>query len=406
MDWTTRTIGSESRAMFYSHDTYGLGHLRRTLTLVNQFAAKVPGISQLVVSGSPSAHRFSLPPRTDIIKLPSVTKDGNGQYMSRSLDIELEALRNARRDILVSTAHHFQPDFLVVDHSPAGMKGEVVATLRHLREVAPDTRLVLGLRDILDDSATVRTQWARDGVYELLNDVYDLIMVYGKRETYDVVSQYGFSAKAEGKTRYVGYLGRDAGKRTRAEIRSSLNMQTSNLVLVTAGGGGDGKRMFEAVLRDLRMAPDANEMDVLIVGGSLMAESDRNALQQQVNRTPNTHYLDFTDDLTSYIGAADVVVSMGGYNSVCEILALGRKGIIVPRVLPRQEQLIRAEILSRMGYIEMLHPQDLTPMRLLNQIRELLAQPDRPIPALEMNGLDNVISAIDSLWPIRRTETA
>src|SRR5699024_1770372 len=105
------------------------------------------------------------------------------------------------------------------------------------------------------------------------------------------------------------------------QIRSKIEMQTDHLVLVTAGGGGDGRRMIDALLRDMRQDRGAADFDVLVVGGPLMSSGDRESLLHQFDELPNAHYLEFTDDLTSYICAADAVVSMGGYNSVCEILS-------------------------------------------------------------------------------------
>lgn len=399
MDQIAQILGDGSRAMYYSHDTYGLGHIRRTLTIMNHFHASVPGINQVVVTGSPSANRFPLPPNSDIVKLPSVTKDHDGQYVPRSLDVTMQSMREVRQDLLVTAAHHFRPDFFLVDHAPAGMRGEVVRTLRHLREVSPNTRLIVGLRDIMDDPAVVRKQWARDGVYELLNDVYDLIMVYGEQDIYDVVSKYGLSPQAAAKTRFVGYLGRDAGKTSPELIRSHIDMQSDHLVLVTAGGGGDGRRMIDAVLRDLRLNAGSKNVDVLVVGGPLISAPDREDITRQFDELPNAHYLDFTDDLTSYIGASDAVVSMGGYNAVCEILSLGKKGIIVPRVTPRREQLIRAELLSSRGYIDMIHPDHLTPLHLLKKVDALISNGYERCPAIEMNGLENVVKSINSLWP-------
>lgn len=406
MDEISRVLGEGTRAMYYSHDTYGLGHLRRTLTIMNHFDAKAPGINQVVVTGSPSATRFPLPPNSDLIKLPSVTKDHNGDYVPRSLDVSMQAIRDVRRDLLATAAVPFRPDFFVVDHAPAGMNGEVVQTLKQLRAESPQTRLIIGLRDIMDDPATVRKQWSRDGVYELLNDVYDMILVYGEPDLYDVIAKYGFSPQAAAKTRFVGYLGREAGNLSPAKIRSSINMQTNHLVLVTAGGGGDGRRMIDAILRDLRMETGSRDFDVLVVGGPFMSEADKVDVLNQFDQLPTAHYLDFTDDLTSYIGAADVVVSMGGYNTVCEILSLGKRGLIVPRVAPRKEQLIRAELLSKRGYVAMIHPDELSPMRLLETVREQLSEHYPQCPAIEMNGLDNTVRAVESLWSPEAVATA
>jgi predicted glycosyltransferase len=399
IDFEIETGIHGAKAMFYSHDTFGLGHLRRTLTLANHFRKSMPSLSQLIVTGSPVASRFRLPQDTDFIKLPSVTKNASGEYEPRSLAGSFEAVRDMRRDILVSAARHFQPDYFIVDHAPAGMRGEAVAALRHLKEELPGTRLIVGLRDIMDDAVTVREAWSREGVYELFDDVYDMIVVYGNRNFYDVVREYGLSAKAAAKTQFVGYLGREPGRRSSDEVRASIGMQTDKLLVVTAGGGGDGKDLYDAMLRDLRI-DSASDFDCLIVGGPLLAERDRADLLSRAGNRGNIHFLDFTDDLPSYLGAADAVISMGGYNAVCEILSLNRPSIIVPRTHPRQEQLIRATVLSGHGLVEMIHPGDLAPTRLLSSARDLLAKPVADRPRLPMDGLPNVVNALGSLRPL------
>lgn len=389
------------RAMFYCHDTFGLGHLRRTLAIANHVQGAMPGMSQLIVTGSPSAHSFELPPGADYIKLPSVTKDTDGAYVARSLSSSFTSITDMRSDILLSAATHFEPDIFVVDHAPAGLDGEALSTLRYLREHHPNTKLVVGLRDIIDEAPKVRRCWAREGIYELLDDVYDLILVYGHRHVYDVVAEYGLSDRTASKTRFVGYLGREPASITPAEIRASLPMQTDKLVVVTAGGGEDGRALFDAAVRSPIGAGStmAGDVDCLLIGGPLMAEGDRSDLQDLPNSRNSLHFLEFADPMTSYLAAADVVVSMGGYNSICEILSVGRPAVIVPRVTPRKEQLIRAEILSDRGLVEMIHPDALTPARLLDATSRLLDGASTPAQPVAMDGLANVVSALRSLTP-------
>ena len=382
-----------AKAMFYCHDTFGLGHLRRTLTLAKHLRLTAPDVSQLIVTGSPIANRFAFPPGTDYVKLPSVTKNDQGAYEPRSLPgSPMASVRDMRQDILLAAAGNYQPDFFIVDHAPGGLQGEAIATLRHLKEEFPETKLIVGLRDIMDEAATVRKSWAREGVY----DLYDLILVYGNRAFYDVVNEYGLSARAAEKTRFVGYLGREPGARSRADIRASLDMQTDKLVVVTAGGGGDGRAIFDAMLRDLQIR-EQKDFDRLIVGGPLLSETDQTEFRTRLGSRGNVHFLDFTDDLPSYIGAADAVISMGGYNTVCEILSLNRPALIVPRVKPRQEQLIRATVLSDHGLVEMIHPDKLEPERLLTSTRDLLAGSSPLRPMLTLDGLPNVVTELDSL---------
>jgi predicted glycosyltransferase len=200
--------GNKIRFLLYAHDTFGLGHLRRTLSLATHFTAALPNAEVLIVTGSPLAHSFTLPPRTDTVKLPAVTKQGNGAYRARNLDLDLSAICDLRATLLLETARAYQPDVFIVDHAPQGLKGEVLPTLAMLRNTQPDCLRVLGLRDIVDASQSVRKTWAQEGIYRTLEHDYDLILVYGSQELYDIGAEYALPAAVEQRVRYCGYLDR------------------------------------------------------------------------------------------------------------------------------------------------------------------------------------------------------
>jgi predicted glycosyltransferase len=312
--------------------------------------------------------------------------------------VPLAPIWGARRDIILSAAQNFHPDALIVDHTPAGLKGEVVPTLRAFAEESPRrTRLVLGLRDILDEAPRVRESWSRDQVYGLLDRYYDLILVYGQRDVYDVVTEYRLSPRAAAKTRYVGYLRREPGARPPEDIRRELGLRTDRLVVVTAGGGGDGYELMRTVLEGLRGMAQAPRFDCLLIGGPLMDPDEREIVVSIVRTLPNAQFLEFTRDMASYLAAADVVVSMGGYNAVCEALSAERPTIIVPRVQPRQEQLLRAQALQRRGVARMLHPDELSADRLVDEVTSLLDHPQGPGALVDMNGLPGVAAEVDAI---------
>jgi predicted glycosyltransferase len=379
--------------MFYCHDSYGLGHLRRTLTLSRYLRACAPAVNQLIVTGSPLAHDLLLPEDGDYIKLPSVIKTGRDEYAARSLPLPFERISRMRAEIVQSAARNVRPDALLVDHAPAGLKGEVVPALQELRH-SSDTRLIVGLRDVVDDAPRVRASWRREGVYRLLEDVYDLILVYGDASIYDVVTEYGLSPRVAQKTRYVGYLARDAD-RSPEQVRRALGLRKEKLVVATVGGGGDGVELLEAVLRGLQHSNGGFE--TLVVAGPLMPTQQRERLAKLADSCSLVQLVSFVDDLQSTIAAADVVVSMGGYNSICEILSGERPAVIVPRVAPRREQLIRAEALSERGVVRTIHPHDLTPARIIAEIEELLAQASGDPGDLNLNGLPAAAAELEAV---------
>jgi predicted glycosyltransferase len=380
--------------LFYSHDTYGLGHLRRTLAVAHSLRSK-RGWSQLIATGSPFAHSFRLPDGADYVKLPSVAKIGRDEYESRHLAMPFGAISGLRREMLLSIACYFRPRLLVVDNVPAGLKGELVPALRFLKSIS--CCLILGLRDVIDEPELVRRAWARDGSYELLERLYDRILVYGEREIYDLAAECGFPTGVAAKTRFVGYLGRGRGRRTRDEVRDSLGVGSGRLALVMAGGGEDGYELLRTALDAVELQQNGSSFEWLLLGGPMLPQGHRRRLLARV-RGRSVVYDDFVDDVESYLQAADVVVSMGGYNSVCELLSLGRPALIVPRVWPRREQLIRAQALSRLGLLRWLDPSDLEPERLLHEMSRLVEDPPQP-GQLPMNGLAAAADAVEELLP-------
>ena len=378
--------------MFYSHDTYGLGHLRRTLALAHSLRSR-RRLSQLIATGSPFAHSFRLPAGADYVKLPSVVKVGRDEYASRHLAMPFRAISGLRREMLLDVARYVRPGLLLVDNVPGGLKGELIPTLRYLKSIS--CHLVLGLRDVIDEPELVRRAWARDGSYELLEHVYDRILVYGERAVCDVPAEYGFPSEAVEKTRFVGYLGRAREGRTREEVRSSLGIGLGRLALVMAGGGEDGYELLQTALDAIELRRHDPSFEWMLLGGPLLPDRHRRRLLAGV-RGRSVVYSDFVEDVEGYLQAADVVVSMGGYNSVCELLSLGTPALIIPRVWPRREQLIRARALSELGIVRWLDPSELSPERLLREMGRVLDDPPRP-ERLPMNGLAAAADAVDEL---------
>ncbi len=90
--------------------------------------------------------------------------------------------------------------------------------------------------------------------------------------------------------------------------------------------------------------------------------------------------------MMAFLDAADVVVSMGGYNTICEILSLRKRAVIVPRIRPVCEQWIRAERMAARGLFRAIHPDRITPEILMKEVSaELSAQRVCPLTAATIN---------------------
>ena len=390
-----------NRLMVYSHDTYGLGNLRRMLSICQYLSSSIPDLSILLISGSPMAHSFRLPRRLDYIKLPCLTRTEREGYSVRSLGLSLTETIRLRSDLILSAASNFKPDLLLVDKKPSGIKNELEVTLRYVKSELPETRHVLILRDILDAPEATIGVWERQGYHEVIESFYDLVLVLGMAEIFDPRLEYRFPDAAAARVRFCGYLKPQPGRKSREEIRKEFDLaDREQLVLVTPGGGEDGYRLLATYLDGLALMPSTYHIHSHIVCGPEMAGSERDKLHQAAAAVPAVSLCEFTDDLMGYIGAADVVISMGGYNTICEILTSRKRAIVVPRVKPVQEQWIRAERMSRLGLFRCIHPDDLTPAGLIGLLVSELdsdTASDTPVARLDLAAQTRIVAWISTL---------
>lgn len=361
------------KILIYSHDTYGLGHIRRCLAIARSLR-KCPA-DILIVTGSLLAGRFKIPRRVDFVRVPGMIKVTNEEYRPLSMKLDATELLEIRKKIILSTAMAFLPDFFIVDKAPLGMKREIVETLQGLQSDCPSCHSILGLRDIMDSASSTIEDWSAKGIYEAMDQMYNEIWVYGCQDFYDTVAEYKVPAHVAEKMHFTGYIPRQLPSQEEVQsTRRALGIRDGEkLVLVTTGGGGDGQPVVNAFLSafsptDVRIP---SGLKVVVVTGPFISPRDYKEVARRCQAMGFTT-LKFHRFMEALIGAAQVVVSMGGYNTICEIISQRKPFLIVPRTEPREEQLIRARVLSNKGFCDYLDPRDLTPHNLLRKILKLL----------------------------------
>jgi len=393
------------RVAFYSHDTMGLGHMRRNLLLAQALQRSPLHAVVLMIAGAREASLLTAAAGVDCVALPSLRKDEQGQYHPRHLEVSLADLLALRAKTASAALEAFAPDVLIVDTVPRGALRELDPVLESLRG---STRVVLGLRDVLDDPVTLRGEWARAESEEAVRRYYDAVWVYGDPAVYDPVREYGFAPDVVAKARYTGYLDQrvrltfggdeDDGK----DPIAALGLSPGRLALCLVGGGQDGAALAQA-FEGAELPPDTNGV---LITGPYMPDPVRRRLARRAEQRPGRRVVSFMSEPARLLRAADHVVAMGGYNTVCEVLSFGKPALIVPRVKPRREQLIRAERLQALGLLDVLHPEDLSPAALTHW----LARGRTPVrPAwqhIDFNGLSRVPRLLEDLLGFRPLRSA
>ena len=391
-----------ARLLVYSHDSFGLGHLRRCRTIAHSLAGHRQDLSVIILSGSPIIGSFDFRSRVDFIRIPDVLKLRNGEYTSLSLDIDIDDLSAMRASIIRHTAEVFAPDMFLVDKEPLGLRGEVRDTLAMLK--TRGTSLVLGLRDVMDDPESLAAEWQRKNALPALRDLYDDIWIYGLPEIYDPLDGMPLPDAIKAKMRYTGYL-RRAQSATVAPSPLAPALGGEPYLLAITGGGGDGANLVDWVLRAYEWDPGI-PYPVLLVLGPFMRTTLQAEFMQRVNRLERVHAITFDANVESLIADAAGVVSMGGYNIFCEILSFDQRCLIVPRTVPRLEQFIRASRAQDLGLARMLLTDgERSPWKMAEALRTLPYQPKPSavhIPGL-LDGLSVINGMVDTwLTPRRR----
>jgi predicted glycosyltransferase len=341
------------RIALYSHDTLGLGHMRRNLLLAQTLAASPLAPVTLALVGKPEACRFPLPPRGERIVLPGLRKRPDGAYEPAAAGIALGQLVELRGRLLRAALEAFRPDLLIVDNVPRGALRELDDALALLRAHTP-ARVVLGLRDVLDDPAAIRRQWSESNSYAALRDAYDEIWVYSDAAIFDAARDYWFPDDVLPKLVYTGYF--DLRERLRHAPREELawvkrlGLRERDTVLCLLGGGEDGGALA-ASFAGISLPPGWR---ALIVTGPYLPPAAAEQLARRQAADPDFRVLEFVREPMALVEECRCVVAMGGYNTTWEVVSAEKPLLVVPRTAPRREQWIRARRLAELGVLDLL----------------------------------------------------
>ncbi|HEV2434976.1 MAG TPA: glycosyltransferase [Verrucomicrobiae bacterium] len=392
------------RIALYSPGTVGLGHMRRNLLIAQVLAESGLQSVNLLITEAREASAFvnAMPPGTDCLTLPGLSKGLDGVCRPRYLDLPLKEVIAMRARAIRAALKRFQPDLLIVDNLPRGAYRELDPVLKLLKATGR-TRCVLGLRDVLDEPWSVHEAWFRWKNEQAIQEYYDAIWVYGDPAVYNMIEEYRFPASIASKIHFVGYLDQ---RRRRAFITpegsdpfEQLSLPTGGLILCLVGGGQDGDRLAKAFSEAELPARSCGA----IITGPFMPSEVYQQLARRAETHPRLHVLKFVSEPTTLIGRADRVVAMGGYNTVCEVLSFNKPALIVPRVGPRREQHIRAERFRQLGFIDTLNGTEVTAQALTDWLSR-----DRPSPQidgrLDLHGLDRLPAMVEDLL-VRPRET-
>lgn len=384
----------QPKVVLYSHDTQGLGHIRRNLAIATALLQSNISSEILLISGTEMTTALQLPPSISCLTLPGIAKDKSGRYHARSCTVPLETLVQQRAQTIQDALREFEPDLFIVDKVPYGIQDELGPALLML-QARGNTRFVLGLRDVLDDPVTTRRDWHKHRGEEAVRDLYDAVWIYGDPKVFDTISEYGFSSTLAEKAIYTGYLNRLSGK-------SRSVVKRDRLALCQVGGGQDGFELAHAFAN----AQLPIDMYGLILTGPFMPQDQRLQLHKIADERADLTICEFTSEPEQLLHQAERVLTMGGYNSTCELLATNKHALMVPRIEPRLEQWIRGQRLQALGLIDVLHPESLTSSQISNWLSLDPPQTKSSTYCVDLDGLTRIPILVQELLGVSHRQSS
>jgi predicted glycosyltransferase len=367
------------KIIHYCQHVLGIGHYFRSL----EIARALYRHQVVFVTGGPSVD-VELPPHVTEYRLPGLRMDSNFKTLfPADENRSLAEVQEERKDLLYSLFEKTAPDLFLVELYPFGRKRFGFELLPLLKKISQGgfgaAKVVCSLRDILVEKEDQQAYERK--VLDSLNRYFNALLVHADRSIVALEETFLSTAGIRLPTVYTGFVTSRPEAGAGAKLRSRLEIGDNEfLVVASAGGGKIGETLFRAVLDAYHLLADKNKLRLHIFTGPLMTEVDFGALAKRAASMPGVKVTRFTEEFLSFLAAADLSISMAGYNTCMNILAAGVSALVWPFGQNR-EQRLRAEKLAVLSTLTLLSDADLEPGRLAALMDETLKRPGASVPA-------------------------
>lgn len=361
-----------ARILIYSHDSFGLGRLRRCLAVANALVGQFKGLFVLIISGAQVPTGMGLRARVDFVKIPSVIKLYDGQYTSMEEHIDLRDTMAIRQTIIQNTATSFEPDLMIVDDEPFGLNPEIGETIELLKQRG--CSIALALPDLIDPTQNGDAGADHSKTFEAINALYDQIWIYGDETFARPFEKLKAPRQLSSKIIYTGYLRRNIPRGY-----ATLDLPFTNpYILVTGDDSDRGAELIDWVLT-------AYENDgtlphpALLVLSPLLPTAEGKVIRGRAVRLDNVRVIDFDEGSTALMPGAVGVVTSAGYDAFCQMLSFDKRVIFVTTGDDEGCRDARAQRAGELNLAQVLSADEAgDPVKLA---RALHAFPNRPLPS-------------------------
>lgn len=366
----------------YCQHVLGVGHLHRAIELCRAFRAH----RVILVTGGPAVN-VELPDHVLHFQLPALKMDAEfGGLSAVDTHADLEAVKRQRQGMLERLIHREHPDGLITELYPFGRKAfrfeldPLMETIKN--RTGSSCGIFSSVRDILVEKDNAAKHEAR--VVKLLNRYFSAVFIHADPRLVKLEETFGRIDEIDIPMVYTGYVAPRPPAGERAHLRRHLGLGEGDILAVASAGGGQvGSGLLQAVVDAASLVRKQMPLKLVVFTGPFMAEQDRQHLKQAGGDWATIET--FSDEFLSYLSAADLSISMGGYNTTMNLLATEVPAMVLPFAQNR-EQHLRAGRLAGRQALTLLTAEDLVPGRLAEKMLTLIRQPVRTRSTFDLDG--------------------
>jgi predicted glycosyltransferase len=385
------------RLLFYCQHSVGLGHLVRSVNLVDGLAQD---FDVTLLNGGPWPAELPQPPGVDIVHLPALGLDADYALVSRDERFTVEEAVRLRRSMIQDIFRDTAPHVVLVELFPFGRKkfaSELMPLLEAARAARPAPFVACSLRDILVGSRRDQ-QGHDDRASRLTNEYFDAVLVHADARFATLEETFHPSVPLRTPVHYTGFV--------RGPVTRDRERDRDRRVLVSAGGGLVGAPLFRAAVEAHPRLLVDHGLRTVIVTGPFLPEPVVDELIRRAEETTGLDVVRYLPDLGDEMAASAVSVSQAGYNTTMDILGCTTPAVVVPYGEGREdEQAARARRLERLGALRVLDPDRLTGQTLADAVHDALDWTPLAVP-LALDGRTRTSELLRTLSPARGVEAA
>jgi predicted glycosyltransferase len=371
-----------------------MGHLVRSL----EFARALSSHDVTLIVGGQKVE-VNLPDHVQLVRLPVLYMDEKfTRLIPGDPGQSVEHVQQKRQTTLYSLFKKKNPDLFIVELYPFGRSifgFELAPLLGDIRDGKfGHVRSVCSLRDILVEKKDPPAYEKR--VLQNLNRYFDALLIHSDAGLQRLDETFSRAGDIKIPLVYTGFITQQADPAAGRRLRRELKMASGEkLVVASAGGGRSGFNLLKSVLDACELLGDHLAFRLEVFCGPFMAPEEYEKLAAR--SVPGRRIRRYTKRFLDYLSAADLSVSLAGYNTCMNLLVTKVPALVFPYAR-QQEQPIRADKIKKYLPMKVLKEADREPARLSRHIAQMLQQsrPSSAVP-IDVDGAANAARFLDQL---------